>query len=121
MMSALMIDVSKIKLHKVEMEGAEKAYMAWLISDDNAPVSFAMRIFKIEPGGKIPLHTHWYYHEIFCIKGKGKVTVGGEEYILKENMAAYVPPEVPHSYENIGNEDWVFICMIPLKKEMEKL
>ena len=119
-MKPLLIDIDKIELHKVEMEGAEKAYMAWLISPENAPVSFAMRIFKIEPGGKIPLHNHWYYHEIYCIKGKGKVTIGGEEYILRANMAAFVPPNVPHSYLNIGDEDWIFICVIPMKKECEE-
>jgi len=110
-------DVSKIELKPVEMEGCKDAYMAWLISDIDAPVSFAMRIFKIKPGGRIPLHTHWYYHEIYCLEGEGKVTVGGREFILKAGMVAYVPPEVPHSYENTGDKDWVFLCMIPLKKD----
>ncbi|MCR8433730.1 MAG: cupin domain-containing protein [Crenarchaeota archaeon] len=120
-MSAFIIDTSSIEFRKVEMEGAEQAWMAWLISEDKAPVSFAMRIFKIKPGGRIPLHTHWYYHEIFCIQGEGKLVVGPQEFILKKDMAAFVPPNVPHSYENLGSEDWVFICVIPLKKELEKL
>ena len=115
------IDVNKIKLHKVEMEGAEKAYMKWLISPENAPVSFSMRIFKIEPGGKIPEHKHWYYHEIFCVKGSGRVTIGGKEFRLKANMAAFVPPHIPHSYVNDRDEDWVFICVIPMKKECEEI
>lgn len=120
-MSAFVIDVSKIELRKVEIEGAERAWMAWLISENNAPVSFAMRLFRIEPGGKIPMHTHWYYHQIFCIQGEGRVVIGSQEFILRKNMAAFVPPFVPHSYENLGNEDWAFICVIPLKKEMEKV
>ena len=116
-MEPIIKDVKKIKLVPVEMEGAEKTYMAWLISDKDAPVTFAMRIFKVEPGGKIPLHSHWYCHEIFCLQGKGKVTVAGKEYIMEAWNAVYVPPEVPHSYENIGDEDWIFLCMIPLKND----
>ncbi len=116
-MKPIIKNVKTMKLKPVTMEGAKDAYMAWVLSDTDAPVSFAMRIFRIAPGGRIPLHTHWYYHEIYCIGGRGRVRIGDEEFILEEGMAAYVPPEVPHSYENIGDSDWVFLCMIPLRRE----
>ncbi len=117
MMKPILKDTKEIQLSKVEMEGAKDAYMAWLIDDRDAPVSFAMRIFRIKPGGRIPIHTHWYYHEIYCLEGEGRVKVGDEEFILRAGMVAYVPPDVPHSYENTGEKDWVFLCMIPLKKD----
>ena len=109
--------IKDINLMPVKMEGAVGAHMAWLIDKNDAPVDFAMRIFKIEPNGVIPKHQHWYYHEIYCLQGRGLVKVEDQEFILEAGMVAYVPPEVPHSYKNLENEDWVFICLIPLKKE----
>lgn len=108
--------VKDIELILVKMEGAKDAYMAWLIDKSDAPVDFAMRIFRIKPNGVIPRHQHWYYHEIYCLQGKGIVKIGDQKFTLESGMVGYVPPNVPHSYKNIGDEDWVFICIIPLKK-----
>jgi len=108
--------VKNVKVKPVEMEGAKGAYVQWLIDSSKGAERFAMRIFTIKPGGVIPRHSHWYEHEIYVVKGGGIIGAGDKEYEVYEGNAIYVPPNIPHWYRNNRSEDWVFICIIPLKK-----
>ena len=87
--------------------------------DDGAP-TYAMRIFEFEPGAKIPLHEHPWEHEIFVIKGKLRVYIGENSYEVSEGYAIFIPPNVKHGMENIGNEKAIIICTIP-HEEVVKL
>ncbi|MHA1589422.1 MAG: cupin domain-containing protein [Candidatus Njordarchaeales archaeon] len=106
----------EVPMQEVDFEGAIGAYIQWLLSKDDGAENFAMRRFTIKPGGKIPRHAHWYEHEIYVLKGRGRVGIGEKVYEVEEGSVLFVPPDVPHWYENIGDEDWVFLCIIPLRK-----
>ncbi len=108
--------IDLIPTEPVEMEGAKDAFIQWLISKDDGAPRFAMRRFIIRPGGSIPKHAHWYEHEIYVLKGRGIVGVEDREYEVTAGSVLFVPPEIPHWYKNIGDEDWEFICIIPLKE-----
>lgn len=115
-MSEVVKKVDLIPIQPVEMEGAKSAYIQWLITQDDGAPHFAMRRFVIKPEGVIPKHSHWYEHEIYVLKGRGIVGVEDREYEVSKGSVLYVPPEVIHWYRNIGDEDWEFLCIIPLKK-----
>jgi len=108
-------NVSNIPLEEVNMKGAKKVKIQWLISKERggAP-NFAMRRFILEPGGEIPVHNHNYEHEIFVLKGEGKIGVNSEEDYVKAGDFIYIPPNVPHWYKNTGSNVLIFLCIIPL-------
>ncbi|NPA69909.1 MAG: cupin domain-containing protein [Crenarchaeota archaeon] len=96
-------------------EGDKRVRMRVLIGEEDAP-TYLMRLFEVDPGGIIPRHEHPWEHEIYVIKGKVKVKIGDEEYIVTDGYAIYIPPNVPHEYVNIGDDVAVFICTIPKLK-----
>lgn len=99
---------------KVEMEGAKRAYIRWLISDKDDAENFAMRRFRVEKGGYTPFHKHPHEHETYILSGNGvMVTEDGEKEISKGSFL-FVKPYEKHQFKNIGNEDLVFLCMIPI-------
>lgn len=98
------------------MEGAENVAIQWLIDDKRGAPSFAMRRFVVGPDGHTPLHEHPWEHEIYVLEGEGAlVDADGEEHSLLSNRFAYVPAGETHQFKNVGNDDFVFLCMIPLQ------
>jgi quercetin dioxygenase-like cupin family protein len=84
-----------------------------ITADDGAP-HFCMRVFELEPGSSIPLHSHPWEHEIFVLSGQGTVlTEDGETQVVKENVI-FVPPNEQHGFANNSNQPLRFICLIPL-------
>ena len=84
-----------------------------ITADDGAP-HFCMRVFEVEPGSSIPLHSHPWEHEIFVLSGQGAVlSEGGETQVVKENVI-FVPPNERHGFANNSNQSLRFICAIPL-------
>jgi len=97
-----------------------KAYIRWLISKDDGAETYSMRLFRIDIGGRINGHAHPWEHEIFVIKGSMKVRIGSKWYRVSEGYFLYVPPNVEHEYVNDGNQESIFICVIPNKPTAEK-
>ncbi len=97
------------------IEGNFKVRMRVLIGENDAP-TYLMRVFEVDPGGVIPNHAHPWEHEIFILKGTLKLRIEDKEYIVQEGHAIYIPPNVPHEYENIGNTTAIFICTIPKQR-----
>ena len=84
-----------------------------ITADDGAP-HFCMRVFEVEPGSSIPLHSHPWEHEIFVLSGQGAVlSEGGETQVVKENVI-FVPPNERHGFANNSHQPLRFICLIPL-------
>ena len=109
------VRVSEVEASRVEEEGAEKAWIKWLISKDDGAPNFSMRLFELEPGGRTPLHSHPWEHEVFILSGRCRVILGDEERVVEPETAIYVPPNLTHSFLNIGSEKLRFLCLIPHK------
>ena len=58
-------------------EEAKGAGIRWLLSDRDGMTDMAMRVIEIEPGGQTPLHSHPWEHQVFALKGSGRVMAGG--------------------------------------------
>ena len=99
---------------RVPVTNAHKTWIRVLISKDDGAITYIMRIFEIEPEGYIPRHKHPWEHEIFVLEGEGLITMDEEEHIVRAGMAVFIPPNVLHSYRNVGDGVWKFICTIPL-------
>ena len=105
-----------VEAQEVDEEGAKGVTIQWLIDDKTGAPNFAMRRFVIEKDGHTPLHNHDWEHEVFVLNGKGAlVDENGNEMPLNKNNFAFVPPNETHQFKNVGDEDFIFLCIIPLK------
>ena len=90
----------------------------WLIDHKSGAKNFAMRKFEIEKGGMVPLHNHPEDHEIYVLSGKGKFTNGeGKEEMVEKGDVIYIPPNEKHAIDNLGKDNFVFICIVPYLKK----
>ncbi len=85
----------------------------WLVKKEDGAPTFAMRLFKVSRGGHIKAHSHPWEHEIFVVRGRGRVRIGSREYPVEEGYFLYIPPNVEHEYWCTGDSDLEFICVIP--------
>jgi quercetin dioxygenase-like cupin family protein len=83
-----------------------------LISSDEGP-NFAMRCFKIQPGGSMPNHTNLVEHEQYVLSGEATINIDGETYQVKAGDVVFIPANVPHWYKTKGDQPFEFLCLIP--------
>ncbi len=106
--------LDNIKKNKINV--AKDTHIQVLISPEEGP-NFAMRKFTIEAGGNMPKHTNSVEHQQFVLNGKAKVGIGNEIFIVEKDHVLLIPAGVPHWYETLGNEPYMFLCMIPNKED----
>ncbi len=83
-----------------------------LISAQEAP-NFALRKFSIQRGGGMPRHTNLVEHEQYILGGQATITIGDETYRVRAGDTVFIPAGIIHSYENIGEEPFEFLCVVP--------
>ena len=111
---------SDIKLEDVNVDGAKRTRIRWLISqDDNAP-NFAMRMFEVEPGGFTPYHSHAWEHEVFVVEGQGTFVTEEKDIPFKAGDAIFADPDMKHQFRNTGEGLLRFLCIIPHPQPAEQ-
>lgn len=109
----MVVNAEDVKKEEVAMAGVEGTMIQWLASKFDGAPHFAMRRFTMEPGGKINLHNHPWEHEIYILKGSGIAYNDKERVEIRSGDVLYIPGDEPHGYDNNGDEDLMFICMVP--------
>lgn len=62
---------------------------------------------RIDPGKVHQLHIHENeYVIVYSIEGKCKVTVGSKTKIVHPKTMIFIPPKVPHRFENAFSKKW---------------
>ena len=87
-----------------------------LISSQEGP-NFALRKFSMKKGGGMPRHTNTVEHEQYVLRGQAKITIGDETHQVKTGDVVFIPKGAIHSYQNMGNEPFEFLCIIPNKED----
>ena len=87
-----------------------------LISSTEGP-NFALRRFTMQPGGGMPRHTNTVEHEQYVLQGRGRIEIGPETYEVQAGDVVFIPEGVEHSYLNVGQEPFAFLCVIPNKPD----
>lgn len=119
-------DCEDVKIEKFpyrgEMHDVIGTSVRWLSKhgdDGNGYPEYGLRLFTIQPGGRIPIHSHFYHQTMFILTGKFECwefdpeTDGQKETCLAEpGTSVYVPSMVPHGMKNIGQEPATFLCCI---------
>jgi quercetin dioxygenase-like cupin family protein len=107
-------DSKSVEARKVDTEGAEHVNIKWLISKNDGAERFQMRVFEVMPGGRTPLHSHDWEHEVYILAGEGILVYEGEEKAFSKGFFAFVPGGKVHSFVNTGGETLEFLCMVPV-------
>ncbi len=108
------------KPHEVEAKNVaagKDTTIQVLISSQEGP-NFAMRKFSMKAGGGMPLHTNTVEHEQYVLGGRAKIGIGEQTYEVKQGDVVFIPEGIPHFYENIGDEPFEFLCIIPNKEDV---
>ena len=87
-----------------------------LISSQEGP-NFALRKFSMQKGGGMPRHTNTVEHEQYVLRGHAKIGIGDENHEVKAGDVVFIPAGIVHFYENIGEEPFEFLCIIPNKED----
>ena len=109
-------NISNVEEEVVEIEGVEKTTVQWLINEKTGAENFAMRRFTMKSKGVIPLHTHDWEHEVYVLKGQGTVLFEDKEEPVGVNDVIFVPTSKLHGFRNDSEDDFVFLCLIPIQK-----
>ena len=109
-------DLASETFEKVEYEDAKNTTIAVVLDEKKHAPRFAMRVFRIGPGGYTPRHSHWWEHEIFVLKGKGRLWGKGEWHPLTPGTFALVEPDEEHQFVAADDDQLEFICLVPLRK-----
>ena len=104
---------NSVEQKAVEMPGAEKCKVRWLLGTNVAAPNFAMREFEVEAGGFTPRHSHPYEHEVYVLSGERVALEGDQEHPIKAGDVVYVAPDDIHQFRNTGDEALRFLCLIP--------
>jgi len=91
----------------------------WMITSEIGAENFELRYIEIPVKGKSSYGGHPHEHEVFIIKGKGKIKGKDYEKELKPLNAVFVPGNEEHQWINEGNKPFGFICVVPKGAESE--
>jgi quercetin dioxygenase-like cupin family protein len=95
------------------------AEMQVLIGPDEAAPHFAMRRFRMQAGGGMPLHTNAVEHEQYVLRGTARIILGKDVHEVSAGNVLYIPAGMPHSYEVLEGP-FEFLCLVPnLKDEIK--
>lgn len=98
----------------IVVTGGVKTSKQVLISTQEAP-NFALRRFVMEPGGSMPRHTNTVEHEQYVLGGKARIGIADDVFEVKKGDAVFIPENIPHWYQNIGDDNFEFLCIVPNK------
>ena len=97
--------------------GAKKTV---LVGAEHGAPNFDLRLFVLDPGGRIPAHKHPNIeHEQFVLDGEMTVGLDGEVHTASEGDVLFIPAETPHWYENRTERPVRFLCTVPQTEDYE--
>ena len=104
------------------VENAVDTEIEWLVDRHDGAPNFEMRRFRSRPGGSIPKHFHpSIEHEQYVLRGRYKVGIGNQIYEVKAGDSIYIPKGTPHWYQNSGDQEAEFLCIVPKTEKYDSI
>lgn len=102
------------------VDRAVRTEIQWLVDRHDGAPNFEMRKFRIRPGGSIPRHYHPdIEHEQYVLAGEYAVGIGERVHRVRPGDSLFIPARTVHWYENDGEENAEFLCIIPRVEKYE--
>lgn len=70
----------------------------------------SITIFSFDKGEEISTHAASGDAMVTVLEGKGKFTIGGDEYLLEEGQTIIMPKDIPHSV--FGEEKFKMLLIV---------
>jgi len=83
-----------------------------LLGPEEGAPHFAMRRFRMEAGGGMPLHVNAVEHEQYVLRGRARVTLGDATVEVGPGDVVLIPAGLPHDYR-VLEAPFEFLCMVP--------
>ena len=99
------------KFQEISGEGVKNARVCVLWGSLDGVSNYAMRHFVLYQEGHTPFHAHPWEHEVYVLKGEGKLVLSDRELLLKTGDSAYVKGNEPHQF--VGSPYMEFLCVVP--------
>jgi quercetin dioxygenase-like cupin family protein len=109
-MAMYVTSVEIVRESNVDLEGACKVKVKYLLHKDVGAKRLQLRLFTLDVGGYTPLEKHAHEHEVFMLQGKALVKGGEQEVEVKAGNVIFIPSYEKHQFKNIGNEPVEFLC-----------
>ena len=109
----LIRNINDTPLKPVEMDGVKGASMAIMVGRGDGAPNFALRQFRVEPGGHTPFHHHDYEHEVFVVEGGATIFLDGAERPIRAGDVIYVPADEQHQFKADAAKGLRFLCLVP--------
>jgi quercetin dioxygenase-like cupin family protein len=99
-----------------DVAAGNKTTIQVLISSTEGP-NFALRRFRMQPGGGMPRHTNTVEHEQYVLRGRARIGIGTETHEVSAGDVVFIPEGEVHYYENVGEEPFEFLCVVPNRED----
>src|SRR5258708_11659589 len=86
-----------------------------LIGAKDGAENFVVRFFAIPPRGFSNLDFHQHDHGVIVMSGRGRVMINGAFTEIGPGDVVYIASWEQHQFENLTDEPFTFICVIPPK------
>lgn len=110
-------NINTVPTSPVQMAGVHGAEMAIMVGREHGAPNFALRHFRVTPGGNTPRHSHDYEHEVFVVEGGGTVLLNGSEQQVKSGDVIYVPANQEHQFKADPKSGLRFLCLVPVTRD----
>ncbi len=104
---------AELPVTEVDDEHALNTKKRIVFSPDNHWDSHVMRVFSLEEEGKTFRHQHEWPHWVYVLAGEGAVITEEKSYSLQKGSYVFIPPKLRHNFENVGEETFEFMCIVP--------
>jgi mannose-6-phosphate isomerase-like protein (cupin superfamily) len=95
-----------------DLDDLQFSRTAWLFEGGpRAAVGISMFVVRTPPGGAVELHVHPYPETFVLLDGRGRWTAGDHVAELHANQMIVVPPETPHGFRNVGDDDLLVVSV----------
>jgi len=111
----LIRNINEVEDAPVPMDGVKGVRMALMVGREDGAPNFALRSFRVEPGGHSPHHSHDYEHEVYIVDGAGEVLLDGAYRPIKQGDVVYVPADEEHQFR-AGDAGLRFLCLVPVTR-----
>lgn len=86
-----------------------------LIGRGEGANNFEIRYFTIPPRGFSNFDCHAHDHGVMIMQGKARVQLGERFAQVQVGDVIYIPSMEQHQFENLTDEPFTFLCIIPPK------
>ncbi len=94
-------------------EGTKGVDFKPLLAKNVKAPNFYLRIFDVSPGGHTFDHSHPWEHEMFVVRGRGKIVVSSGEEAISEGDAILLEPNEKHLIVNDSPSLLRLVCVVP--------